>query len=335
MRRHSITLDQIFCRVRGRANCSFLIHGGSVGVGRGMSVSIGGGDIRRILRVLFMKGGVHCGIRKRRVSICGPRRSERGTVAKLIVSITGRPIVNTSIIMVKSAGKYVASFSKGFSLRISRFPIGLRVDCVNCGSRRMAMHSAGAVRIMLHRSARALSRIIMIKCNSRGGTGLAKTITSIGVSRIVNGHPLSRTTSTLRNAIPNLFISDSNGTPNGDGSFRVHNTCSMNVGGSSNSCNDTVGPLVLVSGIRKSLSVIGPRSVRAIAILGSTTSTTVCNTHTTNNMVLIAAGHPGKRASFRLGCGGGFTFTATVGLPRRTPLVRCLRTCSSTTKSRF
>lgn len=252
-----------------------------------------------------------------------------GGVANGIAGATNRPVVNTAMLRGKgAAGNAVASVSKGFAVGL---PTGtaLDVSCVKCVARRVRIKCRASFGMMLGSSAGALSRVVIMKCNSRGGTGLANTISSIGVSRTLKSHPLLGTTSTLRKTIPKLFISGNNGTPKADGSFRVHKTCSLNIGGSSKACKGAVGPLMLVSGIRKSVSVVGPRSVRSVGILGSTTSTTVCNTHTTKNIVLIAAGHPGNTSEFRLGCGGGFTFNGTIGLPGRTPLVSCLRTCLS------
>lgn len=255
------------------------------------------------------------------------RRTEG--VANALASTINRPVVNTAILRGKGpSGNAVASVGNGFSLSIRPGTI-VDVSCVKCVARGVGVAGRASLGIIVVSSARTLRRMIMMNCNSRGGTGLAKTMSSIGVSRMLNSHPVLGTSSTLRKTIPKLFMSGKNGTPKADGSFRVHKTCSINIGGSSNSCKGAVGPLMLVSGIRNSLSVMGPRSVRSVDMLGSTTSTTVCNTHTTNNMVIIAAGHPGNTTGFSLGCGGGFTFKATIGLPGRTPLVSCLRTCLS------
>lgn len=53
---------------------------------------------------------------------------------------------------------------------------------------------------------------------------------------------------------------------------------------------------------------LGSTSVRSVGFLGST-STTVCNSGTTKNIVLIAAGHPGSngtgvRCGNSCACGG-------------------------------
>lgn len=54
-------------------------------------------------------------------------------------------------------------------------------------------------------------------------------------------------------------------------------------------------PLLVVSNMPTDnidrVTRLGTSSVRAVGFLGST-STTVCNTGTTNNIVLMAAGHP-------------------------------------------
>lgn len=68
-----------------------------------------------------------------------------------------------------------------------------------------------------------------------------------------------------------------------------------------------------MSGVcRSTVTNLGPTSVRDVAMLGSTTTATVCNTHTTGNIVIVAAGGNGTngpRVAFSAGlsCSPGFS----------------------------
>lgn len=335
IRKGTVDVGRTVRIVRGGDGCAFFCGTTSLD-GTGVHSVRYRNSVRRILGILFGSDNVDCIVGSGRIVlgdapmiITAPRRDGGVIIGNGVESALNRSIVKTAVVRGGGTrGNSVDSVGKSFSLSMDPNTIVI-VSCVNCMARRLGTVTKTPLGMMLGSSSHALSRIIMINFNSRGGTGLAKTISSVGVSRVVNSHPVVATSSTLRNAIPKLLISGDKGTPNDKGSFRLHNTCSINVGGDSKSCNTGITPLVLVSGMRKDLSVLGPRSVRAMAMLGSTTSTTVCNTHTTNNIILIAAGHPGRTATFHLGCGGGFNFTATAGLPGRTSLVSCLRTCRS------
>lgn len=192
-----------------------------------------------------------------------------------------RPMVKTDILVRKASGNAVASLSNGFVLSGIPSGKGLIISCVNCTARALPVGKGADFDVILTRSARALSRIIIMNCNIRGGIGLAKSITSIGKSTL-RRHPMISTARDLRNLIPNLSMDGKKSKhPNTANSLDLHNRNGLSKGST---------PCMLMSNIRVSLSSMGPGSVRGVSMLGSTTTYTVCKTHTTCNIVLIAAG---------------------------------------------
>lgn len=80
--------------------------------------------------------------------------------------------------------------------------------------------------------------------------------------------------------------------------------------------------LVVISKvIHGGVTSVGSSSVRSVRILGSTTSATVCNTHTGKNIVLVRAGGNGRKG-MSIGCGFGVNVGFTHGK------CRCLGTNS-------
>lgn len=224
-----------------------------------------------------------------------------------IIGSTVKPIVNTDMIRGKgTAGKAVASVSNGFSLGIPS-STALAVDFVNCGAMRLPITKGASFAIALGRSDRVLSRIMIMNFNARGGIGLANSIKLTATGR-VRTHPMTGTARTLRNLMPNLRVAAGANRLSGGVSVGVHNGNAVN----SNSDKD---PLVLVSNVRNSVGAIGPRSVRGVSMLGSTTTSSVCKSHTPFNIVLIAAGGNGSNGP-AVGCGGDFHFGDPIGLPR-------------------
>lgn len=218
-----------------------------------------------------------------------------GAVAKMIMSTANRPIVKTDILRIKAAGNAVASMSNGFAVRIP-IKTGLSIDCVNCGARRVMIKIPGACGIVLGRSTRVLSRIIIANCKvDRGHSLVAGSVSGLS-SGMLRGTTVDGTTRSLRKAIDKLHIAGASNGPNDSPGVILHNNTS--VGGGLRK------PLIIISNLIHSVSSVGPSSVRSVRILGSTTSATVCNTHTGGNMVLIAAG--GKiRNEARVACGFG------------------------------
>lgn len=211
--------------------------------------------------------------------------------ANLIGSGANRPVVNIGMLMGKAAGNAVASFSNGFSVPSIPDGTALIISCVKCLAGRIG--AKGSLIVMLRRSGGALSRIIIVNCNAMGEHSLANSITSIAKRGLTTG-PITGITRTLRKRLPNMDIASRSNHPNTNVSVHVHNNNSVARSGS---------PLFVMSNIRiDNVSSVPTSGVRDVSILGSTTSATVCNTHNTGNMVLIAAGKNGSN-QISIGCG--------------------------------
>lgn len=228
---------------------------------------------------------------------CSISRRDRAIGKIMISGDAKRPVVKTGIIIGKAAGKMVASFSNGCALST---PINsvLIVSCVNCRSVRIGTIT-NIRRVQLNRSARTLRRMIMIKCNMRGGTAIAKSMSAMGNDSLGAANAAG-VAGAFTNGLPNIITAGHSNRPNGScSSVLVHNGNSLGSG----------SPLVIVSKItgHNNLRQLGPDSVRSIGILGST-STTVCNTRTTGNMVLIAAGQNASSGP-AVACGNSFALS--------------------------
>lgn len=219
------------------------------------------------------------------------------------------PIVNTSVRIRKADGKYVASVSKGCALPGIPTGTALMFSCVKCRARGVTMNKGAGVSMGLTRSDRLLRRIIMINCNIRHGDSLANTITSMGTTSTLGGAPANGMSSTLRKHVTNMSIlSNSNG-PARSGAVHMHNVGSVAT---------RANPLIIVSNfVNNSLRSLGPSSVRSVRMLGSTSTATICNSHNTGNILLIAAGGPsgsGLAMSFGTFTGVGAMTGCTSGL---------------------
>lgn len=278
-------------RVRGRASCLFMCSGGSISMGHAMCMGKDGASMVRLLGNVFTGASVSYGMLNGGVALSGvsgmtaevTRRAERrgGATGNGIVSSANRPMVNTSMMRRNAAGNAIASVGNGFALGLDAPGTGVRVSFVNCGARMLTTRSNGLVTMGLISSARLLSRIIMMNCNSRGGIGVANTITAVS-SGALTSEPVSGVSRNLRNLTPNMAMAGTNNRPNRSANgVLVHNLNSFG----------TSSPVILVSNMRNSVGIISPGSVRDVSMLGSTSSTTVCNSGTTGNMVLVAAGH--------------------------------------------
>lgn len=236
----------------------------------------------------------------------------RASIANgMMTSRSNRPIVNTSVGMTNAGANAIASISKGFDLGIPTNS-GLRVACVNVGPR--AIGTDSGVGVTLASSGGSLSRIVIANCNGFGGSSFANTTTSVSATGL-DSIPSLSIRSGLSNGVPKISVSSFSNRPNTVGCVHVHNVNSVGTNGS---------PLVIVSNApigsngldnfgskdakdncgnsnAGTLSALGDGSVRSVAIVGSTTTTSLCNSHTTGNILIVAAGDNdtnGARISF-------------------------------------
>lgn len=236
--------------------------------------------------------------------------TRRISIGKRIGSSANRPMVNTGIIIGSgSSVNAVASLGKGFILDIPRGS-ALMVSFVNCGPIRVG--TTPDIAMALRRSTIVLRRTIIVNCNAIGGGSMANSIVTVSTSGVM-GNVTASTSSLLINGTTNIDIVASNKTPKTKTAVHIHKNSSVSTDGS---------PLVIVSKIPISgarvgnvngpLSAIRPGSVRAFAVLGSTSTATVCNSHTSGNIVVVAAG--GKRSKhIGMSCDNAFSVDAGSG----------------------
>lgn len=239
-----------------------------------------------------------------------------GAIAKRIISRANRPIVNTDIIIRKAAGNAVASFSKEFTLRIPSNG-GIIVSFIKCIPRAVTPGRKGSFEIILGRSSGVLSRIIMINCNARGTGSIAKSVKIVAPSR-VSSLPISGLNTTLTKRVPNLDVDNNSDHPNRKTAVSVHRSFSCS------GSNNDAGPVIVVSSIvrvstgdnlpaLRAFGTLSPSRVRDVSILHST-DTTVCNSHTSRNTVVMGAGQNGSKTP-GVGCSNGFKFGSTIKRP--------------------
>lgn len=230
--------------------------------------------------------------------------------------------------MGNSAVKTTASLSNGCMLGNIPRSTALMFGCLNVLPRRVDTTKRSIVGMGLHRSTRLLRRIIIVNCNSTGTGSLATPVSIIGRGRLV-GIPASSPVTTLRKGMPNIGVVGSKA-PNRNPGIAVHNVNSFN----------SASPLCMISKVFCSgVGFLGGSSVRSVAVLGSTSTSTVCNMHTTGNIMVVAAGGKDHGRSTGVACGNCMNVRGTAGLLRVYGSRRCtavvLRTGPRTCQSVF
>lgn len=206
-----IALGRFFGGLRTRASFSIICQSVVLDRGPSMIISTSGHPLGSVLSRMLRGRNLSCGIDGGAVIVIGTRtrtpigRQGAGGVSNIVASRANLPMTKTGVMIGKAAGKAVSSVSKGFSLRTTPKRV-LRVSCVNFLPVRMGVSGGGAFSVLVGRSTRNLSRIIIVNCNAMGGESLAKTITSIGTTG-VSTIPASATSRTLRKHVPKIIIS--------------------------------------------------------------------------------------------------------------------------------
>lgn len=335
-----VGMTRLVSTVRSRAGCLFICDGGGMSLDHGMGVGTGGGTMSRVLSRIFSKANVACIVRNGGVILAGRdgvthrRMGRRGAVAigNTVASVRNRTVVNTGVVRRNAAGNAVASVSNGFALRI---PTSTRliVSCVNCGGIVVPMGKGAGFAVGVRSSTLGLRAIMMATVNVGGGrTSLACSARRLGNSRL-GGMGSTGVVGSLTNGSTNIRVAgDSSNLKNSTG-MSVHNTHST--------FTDNGGrPLCIVSNIpvlgvaarsataivknrgskigrssNSNISGLGPSSVRDVDVLGNTSTTTLCNSRTTGNIVLVAAGSKGTNVS-EIAFSSGLAMSRTIDLPR-------------------
>lgn len=150
-------------------------------------------------------------------------RRAKGVGKAVVSSGAKRPIVKTDIGMGNAGLTTMASLGNRFRLG-ARTGTALRVSCIKFGRARIG--TDGNVGVSLRRSARSLRRIIMIKCNARGGRDLANTVTGVG-KRGLGSVASTAIRGVLGNGISNICMTPNSNHPNSAKTVVVHKRASV------------------------------------------------------------------------------------------------------------
>lgn len=244
----------------------------------------------------------------------------------MVSGSTGRPLVNTGMLVGNAAVKAIASLSKGCALRTDSGSV-LMFSCLDVGAVRRPMGKHAMVGMGVTSSARALNRIMMatvnvghrsraLACSTRAmKNGSIGSVGDIGV------------VGSLRNGDTNVVVAPGSAKTNNSSGVLFHNGGSVDNGGRPLMMMSKIPIVVGVAGSRMSdgcknrqsnnstVSAVGPSSVTRVALLGNTSTTTLCNTMTTGNTVVVAAGST-RSNGISIGMSDGAAVRDPVILPR-------------------
>lgn len=296
--------------IGGRAKVGVVCRSTALG-GMPLGLALGGRPLRRTLSIVYDRTNVHCRLIRGGCILVLPVSEGTGheAVAKIVGSSANRPIVKTSVIVRNAAFNAMTGVSKRFVLSCPRGAGGSRlvVDFVNVRAIGRGVNGERIFGMGVRDRMAGLSRIIMMNCNASSVGSLANSITSMNLGRLDRlGAP--GMASVLRGLTTNMRMSRGANIPNRAIHMHIQNTASLANSGR---------PLCIVSKIPMRspdvLSTVSPGSVRSVSMLGSTSTTTVCNSHTTGNMIVIAAGGKIRNSGPAIDFGCGIAASIRVG----------------------
>lgn len=299
-------------------------------VGEAVDVGITSGPLNVTLRTVITKAGARCGVCRR--GVCLSMSSSGGTtggnsagIDNIIHSAGKAPIIKTSIIMGKAAVNADSKLSNTFSLRIPTPTRATRlcIGFVNCSPMAMGVNARAFFTVALGRTTRRVRSIIVATLNVGHSRGtLTCAIRRIG-SRTMAAMGSTGFIGDLTNGITKTIVGADSSNINNSTGIVVHNVGSV-VRASGMLCivsNVPVRGFADSNDVRfkshnaaRSVTSVGPSSVRSVSIVAKTTTTTLCNSSTTGNTVLVAAGGNGTKTA-RVRISDGARFVGPLHLP--------------------
>lgn len=321
-----VALRRTLQRIRGRSSClvtfgrSGLRGAGHIGLG------VGTRSLSGALTSVLSKAKLSCGVGSGCVVVV-PRSGIRirdGGLSKVIGSSGKSPLVKIGVSFGNDPAKAIANLSKQFSVLTTGKGV-VRFSCMNCAARCVAINSTSSLAIMLRRSTGTLSRMIIATLNvghTRGTLDCdirrmgSSTVGSIGSTGFIGK---------LAKGITNMSVGQDSSNVNKTAHIIVHKTGSVMKGGGilciisnvpvNGPSGNRVGGSCDAPKKNRNVSSFGPRSVRDLSVLANPTTTTLCNSSTTGNIVLVGAG--GKRRNgLGVSVSGGARFVAPCMVPR-------------------
>ncbi|WP_405296872.1 SusC/RagA family TonB-linked outer membrane protein [Algibacter sp. Ld11] len=199
-----------------------------------------------------------------------------------ITDINGQPIPGVNIVEKGTANGAQSDFDGGFSITPSNANAVLVFSFVGFVTKEVPIGNQTNLKIVLDEDISQLDEVVVVGYGTQKKVNLTAAVSVVG-TEVFADRPTANAARSLQGTVPGLVVSNSTagGEPGADSSINIRGYITSNGGIQDNP------PLVLIDGIRMSLSDINPEDIESVSVLKDAAAAAIYGSNASAGAILI------------------------------------------------
>ncbi len=233
-------------------------------------------------------------------------KAQTGTVTGTVTEAeTGMPLPGVAIVVKGTSLGITTDMNGAYSIDVPDDANILVFSYIGMKTREITIGDNRIVNVSLENDAIGLEEIVVVGYGIQKKENLTGSISTVKLDKAQN-RPISNATQALAGMAAGVSISQRSGQPGSDGAvIRIRGTGTL---GENN-------PLVLVDGIRGSLSNVNPADIESVTVLKDAASSAIYGSRAANGVILVTTKAGKEGAKFKLSYNGYTGFQRAGHLP--------------------
>jgi TonB-linked SusC/RagA family outer membrane protein len=245
-------------------------------------------------QVVLTKEAVFDVLNKPSVEIIEANNPFAGVIRGVVKDDAGMPIADVSII-IKGSGKGTKTNARGeFVIDASPGDV-LLFSIVGYENTSVEVGNSRQLAVKMKTEAAGLGEVIVVGYGTQKKINLTGAVAQVSAKELEN-RPVANIGQALQGLVPNLNITNSNGSPNGTPSLNIRGGTSFAKNGNGAFEIQTGAPYTLVDGIPMDISQINPEDIESISVLKDAASSAIYGARAAYGVLLVTT-KKGSRSS--------------------------------------
>lgn len=199
-------------------------------------------------------------------------------VKGVVVDVQGQPVIGASVLEKGTTNGGVTDINGNFILNVKSGAI-LQISYV--GYRNQEVKAEKTMKIVLREDTELLSEVVVVGYGTQKKENLTGAVTTVDVSKTLEGRPQQDVAKALQGAVPGLSIVSSSGNINNNPTIRIRGLGTL-------SNDKKSAPLIVVDGVpMDDISFLNAQDIESISVLKDAASSSIYGTRAAFGVILV------------------------------------------------
>ena len=307
-------LADIMVRIEDQTKYHFAYNKTEIDVDKSYSVNINDAEIIEVLSALFSKGDVNYTIIDRQIVLSSSKESsisqQQKSVSGKVSDSSGATLPGVSVVVKGTTIGVITDNNGNYSLSNIPGSATLQFSFVGMKTQEIAVGTKTIINVKLTEETIGIEEVVAVGYGTQKKVNLTGAVSQVN-SKTLESRAITNIGQGLQGVVPNLNITNSNGSPNTNPSYNVRGGTSF-----SGSSFTQGSPLILVDGFESAnMNLLNPEDIESISVLKDASSAAIYGARAAYGVVLITTKKGGKGDKVKVTYNGSYELSKPVAIP--------------------